>query len=40
MKKVVILCSIMFASFSFANANVTTKNDVHTSVTSSNSSQI
>lgn len=40
MKKVVILCSFMFASSSFANVNVTTKNVVPTLITYSDSSQI
>lgn len=32
MKKVTIVCALMFASFSFANENVTIKNDVSTSI--------
>ncbi|MFY1045249.1 hypothetical protein [Chryseobacterium sp. GP-SGM7] len=39
MKKVAILCTLMFASFSFANESVSTKNSFYTTVTSNNSSQ-
>lgn len=37
MKKVAILCALMFASFSFANENVTIKNDVSTSARATSS---